>query len=173
MNAVETILKLLLIGIIAYGLIFFVQKNWPISPFGPSLSEFKDATDLHPDVAEKRDQLIEKAKAQGIDVVITDGFRSFEEQDELYARGRTTEGQIVTYSKGGESYHNYGLAIDFALRVDNGDIIWDMEYDGNGNGKSDWMEVAEIGKKLGFEWGGDWQGFKDYPHFQLRPEDIK
>lgn len=173
MNAVETILKLLLIGIIAYGLIFFVQKNWPISPFGPSLSEFEGATDLHPDVAEKRDQLIEKAKAQGIDVVITDGFRSFEEQDELYARGRTTEGQIVTYSKGGESYHNYGLAIDFALRVDNGDIIWDMEYDGNGNGKSDWMEVAEIGKKLGFEWGGDWQGFKDYPHFQLKPEDIK
>ncbi|MCG3055692.1 M15 family metallopeptidase, partial [Escherichia coli] len=56
---------------------------------------------------------------------------------------------------------------------DNGDIIWDMEYDGNGNGKSDWMEVAEIGKELGFEWGGDWEGFKDYPHFQLRPEDIK
>ncbi|MCA0968469.1 M15 family metallopeptidase [Priestia flexa] len=173
MNAVGTILKLLLVGIIVYGLIFFVQKNWPISPFGPSLNEFKDATDLHPAVVEKRDQLIEQTKAQGIDVVITDGFRSFEEQDEFYARGRTTEGQIVTYSKGGESYHNYGLAIDFALRIDNGDIIWDMEYDGNGNGKSDWMEVAEIGKELGFEWGGDWEGFKDYPHFQLRPEDIK
>ncbi|UZW66738.1 hypothetical protein OC195_02005 [Priestia flexa] len=28
MNAVGTILKLLLVGIIVYGLIFFVQKNW-------------------------------------------------------------------------------------------------------------------------------------------------
>ncbi|MDR7245749.1 hypothetical protein J2W47_004872 [Priestia megaterium] len=47
-----------------------------------------------------------------------------------------------------------------------------MEYDGNNNNKSDWMEVVAIAKNLGFEWGEDWQGFKDYPHFQMSPENI-
>ncbi len=42
-----------------------------------------------------------------------------------------------------------------------------MEYDGNNNGKSDWMEVVEIAKDLGFSWGGDFTRFKDYPHLQM------
>ena len=46
-------------------------------------------------------------------------------------------------------------------------MIWDIEYDGNGNGQSDWFEVAEIAKELGFQWGGDWRSFKDYPHLQM------
>ncbi|WP_437342369.1 M15 family metallopeptidase [Jeotgalibacillus marinus] len=125
-------------------------------------------TDLHPIVQEKQDELIEQAASLGITVVITEGFRSVEEQDALYAIGRTTEGNIVTYAEGGESYHNFGLAIDFALRTNDGSIIWDMEYDGNDNNQSDWMEVVEIAKELGFSWGGDWPGFKDYPHFEMR-----
>ena len=28
-------------------------------------------------------------------------------------------------------------------------------------------EVVQIGEQLGFEWGGNWKGFKDYPHFQM------
>ena len=78
-----------------------------------------------------------------------------------------TEGDIVTNAKAGESLHNYGLAIDFALRLKDGSVIWDMEYDGNGNGKADWMEVVEIAKDLGFQWGGDWANFPDYPHLQI------
>ncbi|GAA0449393.1 MAG: M15 family metallopeptidase [Bacillota bacterium] len=30
-----------------------------------------------------------------------------------------------------------------------------------------WKRVAAIGKSLGFEWGGDWSSFKDYPHLQM------
>lgn len=73
----------------------------------------------------------------------------------------------MTNAKAGESLHNYGLAIDFALRLKDGSVIWDMEYDGNGNGKTDWMEVVEIAKDLGFQWGGDWANFPDYPHLQI------
>lgn len=40
------------------------------------------------------------------------GFRSGAVQDALYAQGRTTPGPIVTNAKGGQSAHNYGLAID-------------------------------------------------------------
>jgi peptidoglycan L-alanyl-D-glutamate endopeptidase CwlK len=111
--------------------------------------------------------LIASSKEKGIDIVITEGHRSVERQNELYDRGRTTDGNIVTYAEGGESYHNYGLAIDFALRLDNGNIVWDMNRDDNGNGKADWMEVVSLAKNMGFEWGGDFSNFKDYPHFQM------
>jgi peptidoglycan LD-endopeptidase CwlK len=121
---------------------------------------------LHPVVSAKKDELISLAADKGINIVITQDFRSIEEQDKLYAKGRTAGGDIVTNAKGGESYHNFGLAIDFALLSINGAVIWDMNYDGNGNSRADWDEVVEIAKGLGFEWGGDWRSFKDYPHLQ-------
>ncbi|WNB94038.1 M15 family metallopeptidase [Bacillus sp. NEB1478] len=124
-------------------------------------------TEINPIVASHRDQLIQRAAQKGINIVITDDFRSAAEQDKLYARGRTTEGTIVTHVEGGESYHNYGLAIDFALLLKDGTVVWDLKRDDNKNGKSDWMEVVAIGKELGFEWGGDWYGFKDYPHMEM------
>jgi peptidoglycan LD-endopeptidase CwlK len=126
--------------------------------------------DLHPVVQKNKDILIQQAADKGIRVMITDGFRSFQDQDQLYDRGRTVDGQIVTHAKGGESYHNFGLAVDFALLTPDEKAIWDTEYDGNGNGKSDWIEVVGMAKELGFEWGGDWKHFKDYPHLEMRFE---
>ncbi|WP_328797084.1 M15 family metallopeptidase [Heyndrickxia sporothermodurans] len=132
------------------------KKNTPTFP-----------TELNPIVKERTKQLIQKAAKKGITVVITDDFRSAADQDRLYQKGRTAGGAIVTNAKGGESYHNYGLAVDFALKNRSGDIIWDMQYDGNKNGKQDWYEVVDIAKALGFSWGGDWVKFKDYPHLQM------
>lgn len=129
--------------------------------------EVPQVAGLHPVVAANRDLLVELTKAEGIDVLISDDFRSSAEQDALYRKGRTDEGSIVTKAKGGESYHNYGLAIDFALLTPEGKAIWDMEYDGNRNGQADWMEVVAIAKRLGFTWGGDWDNFPDYPHLQM------
>ncbi len=131
------------------------------------IAEFSTALRLNEEVADKRDVLLGKSAEKGIQVVITEGFRSKKEQNALFAKGRTAKGNIVTNAKAGESYHNYGLAIDFALKNKNGEIIWDMDYDGNGNGKSDWMEVVELAKSIGFEWGGDWVSFKDYPHLEM------
>ncbi|MEW9676087.1 M15 family metallopeptidase [Lentibacillus sp. L22] len=124
-------------------------------------------SELHPKVEKNKNILLEQAADINIDVVITEETRPIDEQNELYAQGRSTSGDIVTNARGGESYHNYGLAIDYALRKDNGEITWDTQYDGNNNGKSDWLEVAELAKDLGFEWGGDWKRFPDYPHLQM------
>ena len=125
-------------------------------------------TKLNDLVEVKSKLLVNEAARKGIRVVITDDFRSAKDQDALYAQGRSTDGNVVTNARGGESYHNYGLAIDFALAAPEGEqLIWDMDYDGNGNSKSDWKEVVEIAKNLGFEWGGDWAKFKDYPHLQM------
>lgn len=144
-------LAIALIVVIAVSLVFLFRDELKL---GPTLEDFSGATELHPVVEEKKNKLVQQASDQGISIVITE------------------EGNIVTYSKGGQSYHNYGLAIDFAIQLKDGRVIWDMEHDGNNNNQFDWMEVVDIAKNLGFEWGGDWQGFKDYPHFQMSPENI-
>lgn len=98
-------------------------------------------------------------------------LRTFAEQDALYAQGRTKPGAKVTNAKGGQSYHNYGLAVDIVLLVDkdgNGSFetaSWDTKSDFDGDKKADWQEVVAIFKRHGWEWGGDWK-FMDAPHFQ-------
>ncbi|CAH1212365.1 hypothetical protein PAECIP111893_03526 [Paenibacillus plantiphilus] len=128
----------------------------------------KRLTGLHPVVLAAADKLIERAFARGVSIIITQGLRTIEYQNELYAQGRTKPGPIVTNAKGGRSFHNYGVAIDFALLLPDGrSCSWDMTRDGNGNKQKDWIEVVDEAKKLGFEWGGDWPHFRDYPHLQM------
>jgi peptidoglycan L-alanyl-D-glutamate endopeptidase CwlK len=98
-------------------------------------------------------------------------LRTFEEQNELYSRGRTklfdAKGNrlgIVTNAMGGQSYHNYGIALDIVL-IDGNKASWDNVKDYDGDGIADWMEVVNIFKSYGWEWGGDWKK-KDSPHFQ-------
>lgn len=133
----------------------------------PDIEDIEVPNGLHPIVEEKQDELMERANQKGIPILISDGFRSIEEQNNLYEQGRSKPGKIVTNARGGESLHNFGLAIDFALLNKDGIAIWDMEYDGNQNNKQDWLEVVDLAKELGFEWGGDWTAFKDYPHLQM------
>jgi len=98
-------------------------------------------------------------------------LRTNAEQDALYAIGRSKPGKVVTNAKGGQSYHNYGLAVDIVLLKDtNGDgtfetASWETNVDFDGDGVADWVEVVRIFKEFGWEWGGDWK-FSDKPHFQ-------
>lgn len=98
-------------------------------------------------------------------------LRTFAEQDALYAQGRSKPGAIVTKARGGQSYHNYGLAIDIVLILDkdlNGTFetaSWDEKIDTDKDKQADWMEIVGIFKRHGWEWGGDWR-FQDTPHFQ-------
>lgn len=93
-------------------------------------------------------------------------LRTFKEQDDLYKKVPK-----VTNAKGGQSYHNYGLAIDIVLLVDkdgNGTYetpTWDTKADFDSDKTADWMEVVKIFKMYGWEAGIDWN-FKDPPHFQ-------
>jgi len=94
----------------------------------------------------------------------THTYRSIQEQNELYAIGRTVKGNKVTNAKGGSSFHNYGLAFDIAILLDN---------DKNGTFESisyaqdeNFMKVVNFFKSKGWIWGGDFKTFKDKPHFQ-------
>lgn len=133
---------------------------------------------LHPHVREKVKQLeVNVAKVltnSEYEMRIICGFRSYAEQNELHAQGRTKKFDangkrlyIVTNAKGGQSMHNHGLAVDFCL-IKNGKVaVWDTKSDFDNDGKADWMEVVEEAKKLGFSWGGDWKGFYDAPHLEM------
>jgi len=100
-------------------------------------------------------------------------LRTFAEQDALYAQGRTrlfdANGNrlgVVTKAKGGQSIHNFGLALDIVLIKDNKTASWEDNVDFDKDGKADWMEVVDILKANGWSWGGDWKSFKDKPHFE-------
>lgn len=124
---------------------------------------------LHPKVRDEIKQLIEQANkviASNITIRIVQGLRTIDEQNALYAQGRTAPGKIVTKAKGGSSFHNYGLAIDFAFLVDGKEISWDITKDWDGDRIADWLEVVQIFIKAGWTWGGSWKSIKDNPHFE-------
>lgn len=130
---------------------------------------------LHPKVRDEIKNLIEKAEInlpKTIAIAVPQGLRTIDEQNELYAQGRTKPGPIVTNAKGGSSYHNYGLAFDFCLVYDtNGDGVydetsWDIKKDNDKDGVADWLEVVKVFEQAGWEWGGKWSSIKDYPHLQ-------
>jgi len=87
-------------------------------------------------------------------------YRSVEEQNKLY-----NQRPKVTNAKGGQSIHNYSLAFDYVIMLDK---------DNNGTFETiEWSlaspyhkVVVDYFKTKGYEWGGDWKNFKDYPHFQ-------
>ena len=99
-------------------------------------------------------------------VRIVQGYRTFAEQAAIYAQGRTKPGKIVSNASPGSSYHNYGLAIDFALLVDGKEISWDTAKDWDGDRVADWMEVVKVFKAAGWIWGGDFKSIKDMPHLE-------
>ena len=113
--------------------------------------------DLIPQARVRVDKLIEVCKAAGIDLLVTSTYRDNESQDALYAQGRTQPGKIVTKAKGGQSFHNYRCAVDVVPLV-NGKPVWDDTML--------WSQIGGLGKQVGLEWAGDWQTFKEYPHFQ-------
>lgn len=130
---------------------------------------------LHPKIREKvKNAYLECCETLTGKAILRFAYtlRTFKEQDDLYALGRTKSGKIVTNAKGGQSYHNYGLAWDIVLLLDkNNDGVfetasWETNVDFDGDGKSDWQEVVQIFKRIGAEWGGDWK-FSDKPHFQI------
>lgn len=114
---------------------------------------------VHPVIKQGAEEIIRRAYKKGIYVLFSDGYRSHAEQNELYAQGRTRPGSIVTNARGGQSMHNYGLALDMFITNKEGTTAsWPT---------STLRQVAQIAKALGFEWGGDWKNFKDYPHIQM------
>lgn len=131
---------------------------------------------LHPAISQKVIDTITKIENEcfppNVLIRIVQGLRTIDEQNDLYAQGRTKPGNIVTKAKGGTSFHNYGLAFDFAIMYDkdnNGSfecLSWDTSVDFDKDGIKDWQEVVMPFKLLGFTWGGDFKSIQDDPHLE-------
>lgn len=115
---------------------------------------------LHPILSIKAKKGIEQLKLQGVEILITQGLRTIQEQNDLYAQGRTKEGKIVTNAKGGYSWHNYGLAFDIVPLNSIGKADWNIDHES-------WKQSIKVFEGLGLEWGGRFKTFKDNPHFQM------
>lgn len=93
------------------------------------------------------------AQAEGMDVRIICGTRTYKEQDALYRKRPR-----VTKARGGQSMHNFGIAWDIG-------IFKGKDYFG------DHALYGKLGKLHadipGLTWGGTWTSFVDQPHYQL------
>ncbi|HUV05489.1 MAG TPA: M15 family metallopeptidase [Armatimonadota bacterium] len=112
---------------------------------------------LDPEFRRKLEAFERRLLESGIRVKLTCGYRSTAEQNRLYSLGRTKPGRIVTKARGGCSWHNFGLAADYAF-VSGGQLTWD----------GPWKVFGRIARECGLEWGGDWKKFPDRPHVQWR-----
>ena len=71
----------------------------------------------------------------------------------------------MTNARGGQSNHNYGLAVD-VVPFSDGKPNWNAP-------NSIWVALGAEAEKLGLEWGGGWKKFIDRPHVQLPGLTIK
>jgi peptidoglycan LD-endopeptidase CwlK len=118
---------------------------------------------LHPSVRMEVTQIIDecnlnlKGRAQ---VRIAQGLRTNKEQDILF-----NQRPKVTNAKSGQSVHNYGFAVDIVLIIDGKTASWDTHKDWDNDQVADWDECVKVFAKYGWSWGGNWNSFKDMPHF--------
>jgi peptidoglycan LD-endopeptidase CwlK len=120
---------------------------------------------LQPEAQRKARQFLSEVSSKlgvgGLVFKIISGTRTYGEQNDLFAQGRTRPGPIVTNARGGQSNHNFGVAWDIGI-FKNGQYIPESQL---------YQSAGVIGKGQGLEWGGDWQTIQDQPHFQAIAEE--
>ena len=109
---------------------------------------------------------------KGISYAILETYRYQEVQDAYYAQGRESldivnqkrieaglsplakeeDNYIITKTR--HSKHTDGLAADIVPVLSNGRIPWNIK---DASTAAVWLSIAEVMKKHGFEWGGDWK----------------
>lgn len=107
-----------------------------------------DLVALHPIMREAVAQLLQNFKAEALPFRVFEAFRNPVRQAWLYDQGRTPArpGAIVTHAKAWDSYHQYGLAVDFVLWLNS---AW--SWNTLGINKERWLRLHALGKKVGLE----------------------
>lgn len=119
----------------------------------------RDINNLIPEMRAKVARWESLMKFNDIDYLITCTRRTQEEQNKLYAQGRTVPGNKVTWTL--NSKHIPGKAFDFVI-MNNGKPDWGMVL------KDSWNKAVQIGKGLGLKQvvGKDGR-VKEYAHFEI------
>ena len=129
---------------------------------------------VHPELRRRLGMLAEALAGRGMQAMITDGLRTFAEQDAIFAQGRTKPGNIVTNARGGESNHNYGLAVDLYPVIE-GRVFTDIPQDASREFRRRFeavqQAIIEGAEGLGLTSGIHFSRV-DPPHVQLMAEDV-
>ena len=107
---------------------------------------------LRADVRVNCETFLALCKEAGLNVKVTETVRDDEYQRYLAANGYAAKTATVP------TFHSVkaGLAFDICKNVKG------HEYDD----ASFFTRCGQVGKQVGFSWGGDWKSFQDRPHFQ-------
>ena len=140
---------------------------------------------LHPEVQDRAREAMTLLQARKLDILITCTYRSWIEQAAEYAKGRTVlngrptskfpMGPVVTRARPGQSWHNWGRALDFVPRRNGKTLVWGTKGNGLDQDPSDdatddlelWQRCAACFQEVGFSWAGNWETFREYPHVEL------
>lgn len=98
-------------------------------------------------------------KAQGVEAMVYEGYRSQALAAMYYQRGRTVKPPykpVTNAPTNLHSWHGYGLAVD---------IVHSKKFWSPDGGEAWFYQVAGIFKAHNCSWGGDWK-MADLPHFQ-------
>ena len=114
----------------------------------------RDILELTPLAQKACNMFLEECKKQGLNVLITETYRSQERQNYLYEQGRTRPGKKVTWTK--NSRHTSRRAWDICKNVKG------AEY----SDSAFFKKCGAIAKSFGITWGGDWST-PDTPHFEI------
>lgn len=119
----------------------------------------RDITELCPTLERAAREFMKRCTTAGLNVLITQTYRTAEYQNSLYQQGRTKEGIIVTGLDGykNPSPHQYRIAFDICKNV------LGQEYSSD----SFFKQCGSIWKDMGGVWGGDWTSCVDKPHFEF------
>lgn len=122
---------------------------------------------VHPEVRSRVKRVLMAMDALGFPMTVTDTLRTLEEQQRLYAQGRTAPGDIVTHADGviTKSNHQSGRAVDCTFL--------DARLQPTWNESLPWTAYGENAKAVGLKWGGDFKSKStgrprpDKPHVEL------
>lgn len=119
----------------------------------------RQLNELLPMVEKAAQAAVQECEQSGWPLLITCTYRSGEEQEALYAQGRIKPGPKVTNARAGQSFHQYRVALDLYPMVGG-----KPDFSGK---HPNWLKIAAVFKKHGFEWAYEWKRFKEMPHFQM------
>jgi peptidoglycan L-alanyl-D-glutamate endopeptidase CwlK len=114
----------------------------------------RDINLLHPELQSIIIKFKEMCKKQGLNVTITETYRTVAEQEAVYNKGKS-KARGTEYQSG----HQWGVAFDICQATKDSKQWYNKDF---------LKRCGAIGKTLGLYWGGDFRSFPDSPHFEMK-----
>jgi peptidoglycan L-alanyl-D-glutamate endopeptidase CwlK len=138
-----------------------------------SMGQNRSPESLAPEFGQRVKAFMSSPEAQAKGVKIREARRSPLTQLAYFTKGRASDVGFIN-----EMFQKAGFSAAWDPHIQNTQTIGSKHFLGeavdledHGKGESYYREIAPIAKKYGLAWGGDWPGWKDYPHFEMPRDD--